>query len=537
MKKKGTPKKGKPSPTFTYAKVGLGKRNTRPKKQAKRKAARKSKAQKLPVKKKMPRPRKRKILFKARKIKPSTAKTADIFDGIHKTKIMVIGIGGGGGSIVSEIASRVKKASFVAANTDLQALKKSVGGIRLFQFGQALTHGLGTGMNSELGKIAAQQEREKIKKILEGQDLCVLIACLGGGTGSGAAPIFAKISKDLGNLTYGIFTLPFEFEGEKKNQIAREALERLKSNVNTFSVIPNERIFQIIDKETPLKAALSVINKSLAEGLEGLIEMIYDPGLINIDFADLRTIFDGRGKLTYLNTTEVSGPGRSEEVLRSLISNPLYPHTIRGAKGILFNIAGEKTLALDEISQISKNISNLAHKEAKIIFGISQENKSKDKIKVTLLATGCSLGVIANRIKTEPRRKKITQKPLQAKKIKQEAGRSPVPQTKTPAQKLSSGGTKTTATPKGQSKHPSQKRQDVLEKGKKAAPVQLQRQKQPQIKEKTPLSVQSEDGLETKVRRNGLQIKKETQEIEQELLNQEKQWEVPAFLRRQMGEK
>ncbi|MCJ7786828.1 cell division FtsZ family protein, partial [Patescibacteria group bacterium] len=316
---------------------------------------------------------------------------------LHKTKIRVIGIGGGGGFIVSEISSRIKKASFVVANTDLQALKKSDKRARLFQFGQKLTYGLGTGMNSELGKIAAQQETEKIKKLLEGQDLCILVACLGGGVGSGAAPIFAKISRDLGNLTYGIFTLPFKFEGEKKAQIARESLKKIKPNLNAFSVIPNERIFQIIDKETPLRAALSVINKSLAESLEGLIEMIYDPGLINIDFADLKTIFEGRGRITYLNTVEVSGSDKSEEAIKKVVSNPLYPYTIRGAKGVLFNIAGEKNLGLNEISQISKTISDLANKEARIIFGISQfpfssmgdggrDKKYRDKIKITLLA-------------------------------------------------------------------------------------------------------------------------------------------------------
>ncbi|GAI51462.1 unnamed protein product, partial [marine sediment metagenome] len=224
---------------------------------------------------------------------------------IKKTKIRVIGIGGGAGNIVSEIASKMKKASFVVANTDLQALRLASRKAQRFQFGKELTQGLGTGMSAELGEMAAQNEKEKIKKTLEGQDLCVIVACLGGGTASGATPIFAKISKNLGNLTLGIFTLPFKFEGEKKMEMARASLEKLKPKLNALSVIPNERIFQIIDKKTPIKIALSAINKSLAESLEGLIETIYQPGLINIDFADLKAILEGQGRLAYLNTVKV----------------------------------------------------------------------------------------------------------------------------------------------------------------------------------------------------------------------------------------
>jgi len=241
---------------------------------------------------------------------------------IKKTKIRVIGIGGGAGNIVSEIASRIKGASFVVANTDLQALRSASRKAQRFQFGKELTQGLGTGMSVELGEMAAQNEKEKIKKILEDQDLLIIVACLGGGTASGAAPIFAKISKNLGNLTLGIFTLPFKFEGEKKMEIARASLEKIKPKLNALSVIPNERIFQIIDKKTPLKQALSAINKSLAESLEGLIETIYQPGLINIDFADLKTILEGQGRLAYLNTVKVQKKGDSvQEVIKKVLSN------------------------------------------------------------------------------------------------------------------------------------------------------------------------------------------------------------------------
>ncbi len=329
------------------------------------------------------------------------AQSTEISNGVRRTKIRVIGIGGGSGSIISEIISRIKKADFVVANTDARALKE-VRGAKRFQFGQSLTKGLGTGMNPELGEMAAQNDKEKIKKLFEDQDLCIIIACLGGGTSSGATPVFAKISRSFDCLTYGIFTLPFEFEGEKKMEIARKSLENIKPNLRAFSIIPNEKIFQIIDKNTPLKDALSAVNKKLADNLEGLIEMVYLPGLINIDFADLRTILSGRGRLAYLNTIEVheSNSVRStsrnetsgkEETLKKVISSPLYPYTIKGARGILYNIMAGKTLQLSEVSQISKIIADSVNKNAKIIFGINQNSKNEGKIKITLLATGCAI--------------------------------------------------------------------------------------------------------------------------------------------------
>ncbi|TFG35358.1 MAG: hypothetical protein E4H47_01655, partial [Parcubacteria group bacterium] len=232
------------------------------------------------------------------------------------TKVRIIGIGGGGGTIVSEIAHKMPKASFVVANTDSQALKTASQKSFRFHFGQGLTKGLGTGMNPELGMQAALIEKDKIKKLLEGQDLCIFVSCLGGGTGSGAVPVFAKMAKSLGNLTYGIFTLPFKFEGERKMEIARESLKKVKNHLNALSVIPNERAFQLIDRSTPLRQALSTVNKTLTESLTGLIETIYEPGLINIDFADFRTILEGRGRLAYLNTVEVE---RKKDSAKNLI--------------------------------------------------------------------------------------------------------------------------------------------------------------------------------------------------------------------------
>jgi cell division protein FtsZ len=430
---------------------------------------------------------------------------------IKKTKIRVIGIGGGGGTIVSEIASRLSKASFVVANTDLQALRSCGRKVTRFQFGQNLTHGLGTGMNAELGKEAALNEKDKIKKLLEGQDLCIIVTCLGGGAGSGAAPVFAKISKSLGNLTYGIFTLPFKFEGEKKMEIARESLRGLKNYLNIITLIPNERVFQIIDKATPLRQALSIINKNLTESLAGLIETIYTPGLINIDFADLKTILEGQGRLSYLNTVEVQ---RKEEAIKDLmtkvLNSPLYPYTIRGAKGVLFNIAGEKELSLAEVNQISKTISELVNPEAKIIFGISQRTKYSDAIKTTLLATGCSLKLFPSK-KKKAKKKKIIEKEGQIvkpkrkkqRKLKKEAKPSTISQPKPRKRK--------------------KMKIKVIKKSEEKLPAKLETETKP---------VKVPDVAEERIRKNGLQIKKEAEEEEKEMLEKEKFWETPAFLRK-----
>ena len=326
-------------------------------------------------------------------IKPTKPKKPELVkqieSSIYKLRVKIIGIGGGGSSIISEIAPEIKKVNFVAANTDLQALKEVGKRAIHFQFGKRLTQGLGTGMNPELGEQAAQETNEKIKKILEGQDICVLISCLGGGTGSGAAPVFAKISKKLGNITLGIFTLPFEFEGEKKMEVARASLEKLRPNLNALILISNQRVFQIIDTKTPLKKALSSINKTLAQSLEGLTELFYSPGLIAIDFANFKTILTGREKLTFLNTIEAKASNEIEEIAKKALYNPLYSYSTQGAKGILFNIAGGENLSLDGIKQIGSIISNSANPRARIIWGITQNEKYKNKIKITLLAIGC----------------------------------------------------------------------------------------------------------------------------------------------------
>lgn len=448
------------------------------------------------IEKPLPKPEAEKI-HPVKSSREGISSKTKLFNGVKKTRIRVIGIGGGAGNIVSEIASKIKKASFVVANTDIKALKTTSRKAIHFQFGQNLTHGLGTGMDPELGEMAAQDEKEKIKKILENQNLLILVACLGGGTASGATPIFAKISRKLGNLTLGIFTLPFKFEGEKKMGIALSALEKLRPRVNAFLVIPNERIFQIIDKKTPLKVALSAINKMLSESLEGLIEMIYTPGLINIDFADLKTILEGQGKLSYLNTVKVQKKeGAAQEAVEKVLNNPLYPYSIRGSKGILLNIAGERDLELSQVSQISKTISELANSEAKIIFGISQNKKYSDIIQTTLLATGCQIKILPKK----PKKRKFKKAPLPAQILRKKTREGSV-----------------------------EKKPKIVKKVKKSKKIKIEVPKEAKEDEVKPVAAETE-----KIRKNALQIRKETQAAEQELLEKEKIWETPAFLRKRL---
>lgn len=426
------------------------------------------------------------------------AKKQQSDDSLKRVRIRIIGIGGGGNSIVSEIALRTKgsnkKIGFVAANTDIQALKGTAKIVKTFTFGRDLTQGLGTGMDPDIGRAAALKEKERIKKLFQDQDICIFIATLGAGTGSGSAPVFAEISKNLGLITYGIFTLPFKFEGSQKMRVAKAALERLKPNLNAFSVIPNERIFRIINKETFLRQSLSAINQNLADSLEGLIEMIYKPGLINLDFADLKAILEKRGQLAYLTRAQISGSGRDKEIIKKVISNSLYPYGIQGAKGILFNIIGKKNISLNEISQISATISDLVDKNAKIIFGVGRSNKEKSKTRITLLAAGCADKIFSQKIKKVGTKNKPKRKYAK------------------PQQKL---------TP---SKPP--KKEEIKKPEKKISKVSKERKIEPPKKDNAVSKVQ------TKIRRSALQIQKEIEKEEKEILKEEKKWEVPAFLRR-----
>jgi len=425
-------------------------------------------------------PKKSKKIKKNKQNKKTDTKSI-VLETVHKTKIRVIGIGGGGCSIVAGVAPHIAKVDFMAANTDIQALKTIGKKSKIFQFGQSLTRGLGCGMDPKVGKSAAHEAEQKIANLFKNVDLAILVSCLGGGTGSGATPEFARIAKDLGVMTFGIFTMPFKFEGAKRAQIAKASMEKLKTNLNVFSIIPNENIFQIINKDTPIIEAFSAVNNRLSENLRGLVEMIYFPGLVNIDFADLRTILDGKGKLAYLNSAISQGQSRAEEAIKELLGSPLNEYNIEGAEKILFNITASKDLGMSEVELISRNISDF-NRRAKIIFGVSQDNNYGDNLRVTLLAVGCGQG-------------------------HDECAKEPEPEPKPKPKKLKPKSPPKAGPPKAKKPKKNKKKEPVRQ-----API---------------LS-----DINLPSRKNGLDLKKEAEKTEQELFEEEKKWEIPAFLRR-----
>lgn len=334
---------------------------------------------------------------------------------IKKIRIRVIGIGGGGANIVSELSQKIKKGiSFFVVDTDIKTLRGMSRNVGKLLLGKELIRGFGTGMNPELAWKVAKKEKDKIKNLFLNQDLVILISSLGGGVGSGMSSIFAQIGKELGILTFGIFTLPFDFEGAKKMEIAKHSLRRLRKKLNAISIIPNERIFKIVNKKTPLKRALSTLNEKLTENLKNLLEIIEKPGLINIDFADITTIFEGKGNLTFLNSAEIFLENNIDQLIKKITFCPIYPYGIVGAKKIILNISGSSSLTLNQVFLVAKAISDLVSKDAKIIFGLSQKEREL-KIKILLLAVGCkALGVEVLK------RKKTIEKNKKQKKIRRE---------------------------------------------------------------------------------------------------------------------
>jgi cell division protein FtsZ len=348
-------------------------------------------------------------------------------DSLREIKVRVIGVGGGGGSIISGVSLNMTKVSFSAVNTDVHALdevsKKKK--IKSVVFGKNLTGGLGTGMDTKLGKEAAIQDIEEVKKLFKDQDIVIFVSSLGGGTGSGGTPVFAKAAKEMGCLVYGVLTLPFSFEGEKKTKIAKDAIKELSPFMHALTVLPNEKIFEVVDKSTPLKSALMMMNKSLADSLEGLVETIYETGLINIDFADVKTVLEnrrGERKLTYLNTVEGTIEEGAEEIVKRAVLNPLYPYSVDKATGILFNITGGKDIGLTDISAISESIAKHTEDDAKIIIGIMQKAKYKDKVRVALLATGCETDFLKKELNDSEAKKEEKPKKTKKKKEKKTEG-------------------------------------------------------------------------------------------------------------------
>ena len=305
------------------------------------------------------------------------------------TRIKVVGVGGGGGNAISRMmeGDRMRGVEFIAVNTDAQDLDHTLAHRKIY-IGKALTRGLGAGMNPDIGKQAAEENRSEIGEALEGSDVVFITAGMGGGTGTGAGPLIAEVSRDKGILTVGIVTKPFLFEGTQRLTIAQDGIARLKEKVDALVVIPNDRIFGLIDKDTPVSRAFSFIDDVLKNGVKAISELINIPGLINIDFADIRTILKDAGP-TLIGIGVASGNDRSVKAVDAAVNSPLLEISIDGAKGVLFSVAGGKDLKMSEINDIAKAVSANLDANARVIFGAYHDRSLKDKsVKVTVIATG-----------------------------------------------------------------------------------------------------------------------------------------------------
>ena len=304
------------------------------------------------------------------------------------TKIKVVGVGGSGCNAVSRMAKcKIKGVELIAINTDAQDLVKAKADIKL-RIGRKATQGLGTGMNPEIGRRSALENRQEILDVLKGADL-VFIACgMGGGTGTGAAPVVAQASRELGILTLAVVTAPFSFEGQARMKIAVNGLRRLKENVDTLISISNDRLLSVLTPETTLVNAFWVCDDTLRQAVQGISDLILLPGIINVNFADIEAVMKNAGSALF-GTGKARGEGRAEKAALAAINSPLLDVSIKGAKGVLFSVSGGKDISLSEIDEVAKLITKEVNPAAKIIFGAVQaEDLKEGEIKVTVIATG-----------------------------------------------------------------------------------------------------------------------------------------------------
>lgn len=303
-------------------------------------------------------------------------------------KIKVVGVGGGGGNALSRmIASNIKGVDFIAINTDAQDLHHS-GAPHKIHIGKNLTRGLGAGMNPEIGRQAAEENRDEIQDALKGADLVFITCGLGGGTGTGGSPVIAQAAKDSGALTIGVVTKPFTFEGTQRKQIAEDGLAILKEKVDTIITIPNDKILDIIDRNTPVLEAFNIVDDVLKQGVQGISDLITVPGLVNVDFADVRAIMQNAGP-ALMGIGRASGDDRALMAAKAAISSPLLEISIDGARGVLFNVSGGPDLSMSEINDAAKIITESIDANAKVIFGaVVDESLKKGETKVTVVATG-----------------------------------------------------------------------------------------------------------------------------------------------------
>lgn len=313
-------------------------------------------------------------------------------------RIKVVGVGGSGGHAISRmIEAKLKGVEFVAINTDAQDLHHNKASEKV-HIGKNLTKGLGAGMNPDIGRQAAEENRDEIQEVLKGADMIFVTCGLGGGTGSGAAPIVAETAKELGILTVAVITKPFSFEGAQRRAIAEEALENLRERVDTLITIPNDKLLQIIDKKTTLINSFKIVDDVLRQGVQGISDLITKPGIVNVDFADVKAIMSNSGS-ALMGIGIGDGENRAAEAAKAAISSPLLELSIDGAKGVLFNVSGSTDLTMLEINEAANIITESIDPNAKVIFGaVVDETMKKGEVQITVVATGFD----ADKIKESP---------------------------------------------------------------------------------------------------------------------------------------
>ncbi len=309
------------------------------------------------------------------------------FEAVERSAdIKVVGVGGGGGNAVNRmITSDMGGVDFITANTDAQALVLSEARIKL-QLGDKLTKGLGAGANFEIGKKAAEEDQEKIAASIEGADMIFITAGMGGGTGTGAAPVIAQLAKEKGVLTVAVVTRPFSFEGRKRGQIADVGLKNLRESVDSLIVIPNDRLLQIADTNTSMMEAFGLADNILRQGVQGITDLITLPGMINCDFADVKTIMQDSGR-AIMGIGFAEGEGRAEKAAQMAIDSPLLESSIDGARSVLLNICGSGNLGMLEVNQAAQIIQNAVHEDAEIIFGSTIDEQIGEGMRITVIAT------------------------------------------------------------------------------------------------------------------------------------------------------
>lgn len=303
-------------------------------------------------------------------------------------KIKVVGLGGGGCNALSSMISlqQIQGVEFIAINTDAQALLGNQAPTKV-QIGETLTRGLGSGGNPQIGRQSAEESATKIQEVLEGADMVFLTAGMGGGTGTGSIPVAASIAKQMGALTVAVVTKPFGFEGTRRMMVAEEGLEDLKDKVDALIVIPNQRLLEVVDKNVTLAEAFKLADSVLGQGVQGISDLITMPGLINVDFADVRTIMTNAGS-ALMGIGQAGGENRAATAARMAIASPLLEVSIEGAKGVLFNIVGGPDLGMNEVNEAAHIIAQSAEPDANIIFGATIKDDLVDMVKVTVIATG-----------------------------------------------------------------------------------------------------------------------------------------------------